>query len=88
MKNKSTALVLCILFGWLGVHKFYLDRPGIGVIYFFTGGLFLIGWVIDIIMLATMSSDTFNTKYNTIQTLLNRQQNITVNVTSNTSKND
>lgn len=88
MKSKSTALILCILLGWLGAHKFYLNKSGMGVIYFFTGGLFWIGWIVDIIMLATMSNDTFDLKYNTIQTLLNRQQNITVNVTNNTSKND
>lgn len=88
MKNKNTALILCILLGWLGVHKFYLGRSGMGVLYFFTGGLFWIGWIIDIIYLATMDKDTFDLKYNTVQTLLNRQQNITVNVTQTTSTND
>lgn len=88
MKNKNTALILCILLGWLGVHKFYLNQSGIGVLYFLTGGLFWIGWIIDIILLATMNEENFNLKYNTLQTLLNRQQNIMVNVTNNTSKND
>ena len=88
MKNKNTALILCILLGWLGVHKFYLSQSGMGILYFLTAGLFWIGWIIDIISLATMSNETFDLKYNTLQTLLNRQQNITVNVNSNSTYND
>lgn len=49
LKNKWIALVLCI-FTICG-HKFYEGKIGMGFIYLFTGGLFGIGWVIDIISL-------------------------------------
>lgn len=48
-KNKWISLLLCI-FTVCG-HKFYEGKIGMGIIYLFTGGLFLIGWVIDIISL-------------------------------------
>ena len=49
-KNKWVALLLCIftLFG----HKIYEGKVGIAILYFFTMGLFGIGWIIDIIVLA------------------------------------
>jgi len=50
-KNKYISLLLCIFFGIYGVHKFYEGKIGMGVIYFFTLGLFGIGWLIDIIRL-------------------------------------
>lgn len=52
-KNKVVALVLCIFLGYFGAHKFYENKPGMGVLYIFTAGLFGIGWIIDIIILLT-----------------------------------
>jgi len=46
-KNKWVALVLCI-FTICG-HKFYEGKISSGILYFFTAGLFFIGWIIDII---------------------------------------
>lgn len=34
--------------GILGIHKFYLRRPVMGCVYFFTGGLFIVGWLYDL----------------------------------------
>jgi hypothetical protein len=39
---------LAIPFGFLGLHHFYLEKPRLGMVYLFTGGLFGIGWLIDI----------------------------------------
>jgi hypothetical protein len=50
-KSQIVALVLCILLGWLGVHRFYLGYTGSGILYMLTLGLFLIGWLIDLILL-------------------------------------
>lgn len=47
------ALILCILFGYFGAHKFYEKKIGMGILYFFTLGLFGIGWIVDIVKLAT-----------------------------------
>lgn len=52
-KSKTTALILCIVLGMVGVHHFYVGRIGMGILYLFTGGLFFIGWVADIIKIAT-----------------------------------
>ena len=52
-KNKWTALLLCIFLGWMGAHKYYEEKIGMGVLYTFTIGLFLIGWIVDIIILIT-----------------------------------
>jgi TM2 domain len=50
-KSKLVALLLCIFLGGLGIHRFYLGYTGIGILYLFTGGLFGIGWLIDLIRL-------------------------------------
>lgn len=48
-KNKDTALLLCIFGGIFGLHQFYVGRIGKGLLYFCTCGLFMFGWVIDIL---------------------------------------
>ncbi len=50
-RSKWIALLLCILFGYLGIHKFYEKKVLWGLIYLFTGGIFLIGVILDIIIL-------------------------------------
>lgn len=52
-KNKWAALLLCFFFGMLGAHKFYEGNGGLGVLYLFTMGLFGIGWLADLMILAT-----------------------------------
>lgn len=50
--KRSTSLLLCILFGWLGAHKFYEGKPVLGVLYLCTFGLFVVGWFVDIIIIS------------------------------------
>lgn len=50
-KNKWLAFLLCLFVGYLGIHKFYEGKIGMGILYLFTMGLFGIGWVIDCIIL-------------------------------------
>ncbi len=50
-KDKWVAFLLCLLLGGLGAHKFYENNMGMGILYLFTGGLFGIGWIIDLILL-------------------------------------
>lgn len=55
MKSKTTALILSVLCGGLGIDRFYLGYIGIGVLKLLTGGCFGILWIIDIICIATGS---------------------------------
>lgn len=50
-KDKWVALLLCIFLGWIGAHKFYEGKVGMGILYLFTWGLFGIGWFIDFIVI-------------------------------------
>lgn len=52
-KDKTVALVLCIFFGYFGVHRFYVGKIKSGILYLFTLGLFGIGWIYDVIQIAT-----------------------------------
>lgn len=45
--DKWVSLLLCIFLGIFGAHKFYEGKGGLGIVYFFTGGLFFIGVFID-----------------------------------------
>ena len=51
--EKIVALVLLLLVGVLGIHKFYLGQIGAGILYLLTGGLCGIGLIIDLIKLLT-----------------------------------
>ena len=45
-KDLLTAYLLCIFFGWLGGHRFYLDQFNMGLLYVFTFWFSRI-WYID-----------------------------------------
>jgi TM2 domain-containing membrane protein YozV len=45
------------IFGFLGVHRFYYGKPITGTIWFFTGGLFMIGWIIDLFLIPGMDQE-------------------------------
>lgn len=53
MKSKTTALIISILLGELGIDRFYLGYTGLGILKLITAGGFGIWWLIDIIMIAT-----------------------------------
>ncbi|MDO9042810.1 MAG: TM2 domain-containing protein [Desulfocapsaceae bacterium] len=45
------------IFGFIGAHRFYYGRPISGTIYFFTLGLFLIGWLVDLFLIPSMNRE-------------------------------
>ena len=45
------------IFGFLGCHRFYFGKPISGTIYFFTLGLFFIGWIIDLFLIPGMERE-------------------------------
>ncbi len=50
-KDPQTILILCLLglVGVAGIHRFVIGHAGMGILYFFTGGLCLIGTIVDAI---------------------------------------
>jgi len=59
-KNRTTALVLALLLGIVGGHRFYVGKTGMGILYIFTGGLFGIGVLVDVIKIITGDSRDSN----------------------------
>ncbi len=55
MKSKTTALILSIFLGELGIDRFYLGYTGLGILKLLTAGCFGILWLVDIIRIATGS---------------------------------
>lgn len=51
-RSRTVALVLCVLLGYFGAHRFYAGRYGLGVLYLLTVGIFGIGWLVDIVLVA------------------------------------
>ncbi|MEM7691305.1 MAG: TM2 domain-containing protein [Pseudomonadota bacterium] len=45
------------IFGFMGSHRFYYGRPISGTIWFFTFGLFFIGWIIDLLLIPGMNDE-------------------------------
>lgn len=50
---KTVGYILWI-FGFTGSHRFYYGKPVSGTIWFFTLGLFFIGWLIDLLLIPSM----------------------------------
>lgn len=50
-KDPTLILVLTIIgfFGAAGIHRFFVGHIGMGILYFFTAGLCLIGTIVDAI---------------------------------------
>lgn len=66
MKSKVAAGILAIFLGDLGIHKFYLGKGGMGVLYLLFCWTFIPGIIgfIEGIILLTMDEEKFNDTYN------------------------
>jgi len=54
MKSKGVAYLLWFFLGWAGVHRMYCGRWVTGFVWLFTGGLFGIGWLVDLFLTSGM----------------------------------
>ena len=54
--SKTIGYILWI-FSFMGAHRFYYGRPWTGTLYFFTLGLFFIGWLIDLFLIPAMDRE-------------------------------
>lgn len=45
------------LFGFSGAHRFYYGKPVTGTIWFFTFGLFFVGWILDLLFIPAMDRE-------------------------------
>jgi len=52
--SKAIGYILWI-FGFTGSHRFYFGRPITGTLWLFTGGLLLIGWLVDAFLIPSMA---------------------------------
>ena len=88
MKSKGVAYLLWFFFGLIGAHKFYIAKIGMGVLYLFTGGLFGIGWFIDLFTLGNQV-DIANALHGGAGIgNVNQAQNVVVNVTAPASASE
>ena len=66
IKSRGLAIVLALILGSFGAHRFYLGQIKLGVLYLllsWTGISFIVS-IIDAIMLILMNESEFQLKYN------------------------
>lgn len=54
--HSKTIGYLLWIFGFMGAHRFYYGKPWTGTLWFFTLGLFFIGWIVDLFLIPSMDA--------------------------------
>lgn len=64
-RNKWVAILLAFFLGVFGIHKFYLGRTGLGVLYllFCWTGIPAIVGIVEAVIYLTMTDAEFDAKY-------------------------
>jgi len=47
-KDTAITYILWFFLGLFGIHHFYMGKIGRGILWLLTGGLFFIGWLVDL----------------------------------------
>ena len=47
-RSKWLTFFLCLVFGWIGIHRFYTGKIGTGILYALTFGGLGFGWFMDL----------------------------------------
>lgn len=84
----SITLILCVLIGVWGVHRFYVGKVGTGLLMLFTFGGFLIWWIIDLILIATESFKDHEGRKIPYTTTTSASASASQSTTSNDTHND
>lgn len=50
-RSRWAAFFICLMFGYFGIHRFYIGKPVSGLVWMFTFGLGGLGWLADILLL-------------------------------------
>lgn len=66
MKDKTTAAILALFLGGIGIHRFYLNQIGLGFLYLLFSWTFIPLFVslIDFIVFLATDQKSFDYKYN------------------------
>lgn len=65
MKDKNVAAILALVLGMFGIHRFYLNQPGLGILYIvLMVGISPILGFIDALIFLTQDKESFDLKYN------------------------
>lgn len=54
--SKAVGYLLWLI-GFTGAHRFYYGKPLTGILWFFTFGLFGIGWLVDLFLIPSMDRE-------------------------------
>jgi TM2 domain-containing membrane protein YozV len=63
VKSKLVAYLLWFFLGFVSAHKFYLEKDGIGILYFLTWQIVFLGWWVDLFTLGKQV-DKYNARLN------------------------
>ena len=74
-RRKDPQMVLLLaaigLLGVAGVHRFVLEQVGMGILYFLTGGICLIGTIVDMINYKKLAFEYNQVQANQIASMMN-----------------
>ena len=74
-KRKDPQLILILtligFFGVAGIQRFLLNQVGMGILYFFTGGLCLVGTIIDAVNYKSLALEYNNKMIGETMALMN-----------------